>query len=81
MLLDPSWPAPAVNDPVNEDRLVRDRVKDREGKSPAQRAMIIPVDDAMNSAMNPERFDIETQTLPKVSTEASLLRLKERESH
>jgi hypothetical protein len=72
MFLDPRWPAPAVNDPVNEDRLTRHRVKDRKGKSPAQRAMIIPVNDAVNSTMNLERFDVETQTLPKVNTETSL---------
>ena len=76
--------------------LVQDRARDRSIAQPptsrqrpckrwqreivAQRAMIIPVNDAMNSAVNPERSDVENQTLPKVSTEASLLRLIERES-
>jgi hypothetical protein len=43
---------------MNENRLTRDGVEDRERKTFRKGAMILPIHDAMNAAVNPQRVYI-----------------------
>ena len=77
---DPIRIAPEVNYGPYDGAILRHRVEDAIGKDPAEKAMIVPINDAVNPASKSQSFDVCSQASREVVAQPTRLSLVEQKA-